>query len=77
MPTENLTQAALLRWRSEGRRVVAAMLVEVLGSAPLGLGATMLVDDAGHIEGSVTGGCVASALSRKPNRLSSSRCAPD
>src|ERR1700738_3618928 len=69
MPTENLTQAALLRWRSQGRRVVVAMLVEVLGSAPLDLGATMLVDDAGHIEGSVTGGCVESALVQEAQRV--------
>lgn len=69
MPTENLTQAALLRWRSQGRRVVVAMLVEVLGSAPLDLGATMLVDDAGHIEGSVTGGCVESALVQEAQQV--------
>jgi len=69
MPTENLTQAARLRWRSEGRRVVVAMLVEVLGSAPLDLGATMLVDDAGHIEGSVTGGCVESALVQEAQQV--------
>lgn len=62
MRTEKLTQAALLRWLLDGRRVVEATLVEVLGSAPLDLGATMLLDEAGHIEGSVTGGCVEAAL---------------
>src|SRR5215212_6738840 len=51
-----------LRWLDEGRRVVAATLVETLGSAPLDPGATMLVDDTGRIEGSVTGGCVEGAL---------------
>src|SRR3954468_6329265 len=51
-----------LQWLDEGRRVVAAKLVEAIGSAPLDPGAEMLVDDSGHIEGSVTGGCVEGAL---------------
>src|SRR4051812_30888499 len=51
-----------LQWLDEGRRVVAAKLVEAIGSAPLEPGAEMLVDDAGRIEGSVTGGCVEGAL---------------
>src|SRR4051794_39336939 len=51
-----------LEWMDEGRRVVAATLVETLGSAPLEAGATMVVDDTGRIEGSVTGGCVEGAL---------------
>ncbi len=51
-----------LDWLAEGRRVVAATLVETVGSAPLEPGAEMLVDDTGRIEGSVTGGCVEGAL---------------
>ena len=51
-----------LQWLDEGRRVVAAKLVETIGSAPLDPGAEMLVDDTGRIEGSVTGGCVEGAL---------------
>ena len=51
-----------LEWLADGRRVVAATLVETVGSAPLEPGAEMLVDDAGRIEGSVTGGCVEAAL---------------
>jgi len=54
--------ALALRWVGEGRRVVAATLVETVGSAPLDPGAVMLVDDQGRIEGSVTGGCVEAAL---------------
>jgi len=50
------------RWLDEGRRVVAATLVETVGSAPLDPGAQMLVDDRGRVEGSVTGGCVEGAL---------------
>jgi xanthine dehydrogenase accessory factor len=51
-----------LEWLAEGRRVVAASLIETVGSAPLHPGAEMLVDDSGRIEGSVTGGCVEGAL---------------
>jgi xanthine/CO dehydrogenase XdhC/CoxF family maturation factor len=51
-----------LEWLAEGRRVVAATLVEAIGSAPLDPGAQMLVDDTGRIDGSVTGGCVEGAL---------------
>src|SRR5688572_24730984 len=56
-----------LEWLDEGRRVVACTLVESLGSAPLDAGATMLVDDTGRIEGSVTGGCVEAALVEEAN----------
>jgi xanthine dehydrogenase accessory factor len=56
------SQHVALRWLRDGRRVVAATLVETVGSAPLDPGAEMLVDDAGRIEGSVTGGCVEGAL---------------
>jgi xanthine dehydrogenase accessory factor len=51
-----------LRWLSEGRRVAAAVLVEAVGSAPFDPGAVLLVDQAGAMEGSVTGGCVEAAL---------------
>ena len=60
VPPRSLLTA--LAWRGEGRRVIAATLVETLGSAPLDPGAEMLVDDGGRIEGSVTGGCVEGAL---------------
>jgi xanthine dehydrogenase accessory factor len=56
------SQDVALRWLDEGRRVIAATLIETLGSAPLDPGAEMLVDDTGRIEGSVTGGCVEGAL---------------
>jgi xanthine dehydrogenase accessory factor len=49
-------------WLRDPRRFVSALLVEVGGSAPLPLGATMLIDEYGTIEGSITGGCVESAV---------------
>lgn len=56
------SHSVALEWLAQGRRVVAATLVETVGSAPLDPGAEMLVDDSGRIEGSVTGGCVEGAL---------------
>ncbi len=56
-------------WLRDGRRVVAATLVERIGSAPLDPGAQMLIDDRGGIEGSVTGGCVEAALVEEAQRI--------
>jgi xanthine dehydrogenase accessory factor len=69
MTVQEVTFAAALRWLSEGRRVATAVLVEVLGSAPLNPGAAMLIDEAGNIEGSVTGGCVEGALVEEAQRI--------
>ena len=49
-------------WLGEGRRVVAALLVGIEGSAPLEPGALMLIAEDGAIEGSITGGCVEAAV---------------
>ncbi|MEA2322576.1 MAG: xanthine dehydrogenase accessory factor [Solirubrobacteraceae bacterium] len=62
MPQLEDSHGIALDWLAQGRRVVAASLIETVGSAPLDAGAEMLVDDAGRIEGSVTGGCVEGAL---------------
>ncbi len=56
------TAAAVAAWLREGRRVVAGLLVEVEGSSPLDVGASMYIDDQGGIEGSITGGCVEGAV---------------
>lgn len=49
-------------WLRDGRRVVAALLIGVEGSAPLDPGASMLIAEDGAIEGSITGGCVEGAV---------------
>ena len=69
MSVADHTHSVVLRRLEEGSRLVAAMLVEVVGSAPLGPGATMLIDEVGKIEGSVTGGCVEAALVEEAQRL--------
>jgi xanthine dehydrogenase accessory factor len=58
----NATQDMAVRWLAEDRRLAQALLVEVEGSAPLPVGAMMVVDDQGNIEGSITGGCVEGAV---------------
>ncbi len=60
--TVNATQNLVVDWLREGRRFVQALLVEVEGSAPLPVGAMLLVDELGNIEGSITGGCVEGAV---------------
>jgi xanthine dehydrogenase accessory factor len=56
------TQDTAIAWLAEERRVIQALLVEVEGSAPLPVGAMMVIDDQGNIEGSITGGCVEGAV---------------
>ena len=58
----NATQDTAVTWLGEERRFVQALLVDVEGSAPLPVGAMMIVDERGHIEGSITGGCVEGAV---------------
>ena len=56
------TAAAVAGWLREGRAFVAGLLVEVDGSSPLDVGASVYIDDQGGIEGSITGGCVEGAV---------------
>jgi xanthine dehydrogenase accessory factor len=50
------------RWRSQGRRVVLARVVDIEGSGPRLPGASMAVADSGEVAGSVSGGCVEGAV---------------
>jgi xanthine dehydrogenase accessory factor len=52
----------LARWRTEGRRVALARVVDVEGSGPRLPGAAMAVNEAGEVIGSVSGGCVEGAV---------------
>jgi xanthine dehydrogenase accessory factor len=70
------TAATVIGWLDEGRRVAAGLLVGIDGSAPLDAGASMYVDAEGAIEGSVTGGCVESAVAQEALAVLAGEAAP-
>ncbi len=49
-------------WRKAGRGVAIATVIETWGSAPRPVGSHLAIDDSGHFEGSVSGGCVEGAV---------------
>ena len=45
-------------WDSEGRKMALATVVKTWGSSPRPVGSHLIIDADGHMEGSVSGGCV-------------------
>lgn len=50
------------RWRKQGKRIALARVVDIEGSGPRDPGAAMAVSEDGDVIGSVSGGCVESAV---------------
>jgi xanthine dehydrogenase accessory factor len=50
------------RWRSAGKRVAIARVVDIEGSGPRDPGAAMAVSEDAEVAGSVSGGCVEGAV---------------
>lgn len=50
------------RWTSEGERVAVATVVKTSGSTPRPAGAKMAITATGKVAGSVSGGCLESAI---------------
>ncbi len=59
--SDNMPELAL-DWHRAGRGAVLATVIETWGSAPRGAGSQMVVDGAGLMMGSVSGGCVEGAV---------------
>ena len=68
--------ATVTGWLEAGRRVAAGTLVAVDGSSPLDVGANVYIDEGGTIEGSVTGGCVESAVAQEASAILSLQAPP-
>lgn len=57
------------RWQAAGKGVAQATVVSLIGSAPRGAGATLVVSDAGDIAGSVSNGCVEPDVVERAQRI--------
>ena len=51
-------------WLDDKRNVVLATVIQTWGSAPRQVGSRMIVNDKGDFSGSVSGGCVETAVVR-------------
>jgi xanthine dehydrogenase accessory factor len=49
-------------WRAEGEQVALATVIETWGSSPRPVGSQLAVTPSGRIAGSVSGGCIESAV---------------
>jgi xanthine/CO dehydrogenase XdhC/CoxF family maturation factor len=59
--TEDVLEQAAV-WRASGKGVALATVVSTWGSSPRPVGSQLAVDDGGEFVGSVSGGCIESAV---------------
>ena len=52
-------------WMEEGQSVVLATVIQTWGSSPRPIGSRMIVSEQGNFSGSVSGGCVESAVAQE------------
>jgi len=52
-------------WLKSNQKVVLATVIETWGSSPRQIGSRMIVNDKGDFSGSVSGGCVETAVVRE------------
>jgi xanthine/CO dehydrogenase XdhC/CoxF family maturation factor len=52
-------------WILEKRNVILATVIQTWGSSPRPTGSRMIIDDKGNFSGSVSGGCVETAVVRE------------
>ena len=56
-------------WLEAKRNVVLATVIQTWGSSPRPVGSRMIINDKGDFSGSVTGGCVETAVVRESMNL--------
>ena len=52
-------------WLTDNRYVILATVIQTWGSSPRPIGSRMIINDKGDFSGSVSGGCVESAVVRE------------
>jgi len=56
-------------WINEKQKIVLATVIQTWGSSPRQIGSRMIVNDKGDFSGSVSGGCVETAVVRECLKL--------
>ena len=56
-------------WHAAGRKVALATVVSTWGSSPRPAGSLLIVDAQGHMQGSVSGGCIEGAVIRAAQEI--------
>jgi xanthine/CO dehydrogenase XdhC/CoxF family maturation factor len=62
LSTDTDILSAAEQWKRAGKGVAIATVTETWGSAPRPVGSHLVIDHEGHFLGSVSGGCVESAV---------------